>query len=481
MGAVALASTIALAVGWLGDKTFVQMLVLIIASSLMMAYGVVSGRDSRLSLLSDPYFLMCVFLAQFFVIGALAMHFGFRINTPFAFPVGPERTVQVLFAFLVWVIMTVVGYRSGLGDVVAGRLPDFEDSRRKLPGRWIETILIAGAILGCFAWIEYQGGLIAKLTNPYYEKRGGGAQFRYAFVALQMGTLLMAWRLFASRARRLRQFAPLIAILAFQVFFFGLLLSARKYLFFMFFGLLTVWLLARGRASLPKMRVAVAGLILLAFFSVWGVIRGRPLSVVVGMDAELVPRESRHWSEGYLGAVAGPFQVACLVWELYPEHEPFQYGKTFYGAFVGFIPRAVWPEKPGSIGRYITRYLVGPYYKPGEATGYNVGTTVPGDFYVNFGWPGLIVGGFLFGLTCRTVVAYAVHGLRNGTQAHGARALLPAAFVMGLGEVRGDLNVLLTTYALSFVPLLLALTFFRFDVGTYDPSPETKHVGEARP
>ena len=65
-----------------------------------------------------------------------------------------------------------------------------------------------------------------------------------------------------------------------------------------------------------------------------------------------------------------------------------QRGATIWPAFVAFIPRCVWPEKPVmSIGGWYATTVLG--WAPG---GGEAGVTLPGDFYMNFGIVGVIIG-----------------------------------------------------------------------------------------
>jgi oligosaccharide repeat unit polymerase len=464
-----LAGALAVAVGALlvvlfesyHDTMMIQVVALIVASVSVMIFGVVSGRDPRLSLLNEPYALMTVFLAQFFVVGPIGMLLFGSFDNPYFFSFGPERTLQALSAFLVLVVMSVVGHRSHLGDVIADAIPEFGPSPRKLPGNWIIIALLVAAIAGCLYWIVFQGGLMAKLNMGYGTRRGGGAMFRIAYVGLQVGTVLLAWRTIAGKRRRTGDLVLLVGVVTFQCLYFGLITGVRKYLFFLFFALLAVRLLRLGRAALPRFRVAVALTLLLAFFSAWGAIRARPLTALMGAAPTSMYNKQKGMEEGYVSSVAGPFSMACLVFELFPDQEPFRHGQTLMVTLLGFIPRAVWPEKPVGIGKELTRYVVGPFYE--ETEGFSVAVTLPGDFYLNFGWFGVILGGFSLGLACRAIKRYATRGMVEGRQYRAARVLIPAVYIMGLGEVRGDMSTSLATYILSFIPLLFALTFFNFD------------------
>ncbi len=74
----------------------------------------------------------------------------------------------------------------------------------------------------------------------------------------------------------------------------------------------------------------------------------------------------------------------------------FQLGSTMTDLYYAFIPRILWPEKPVvSRGAWFTTYL-GMAPSEAEATT-STGMTTFGEWYWNFGIPGVIVGMFLTG------------------------------------------------------------------------------------
>ncbi len=80
-----------------------------------------------------------------------------------------------------------------------------------------------------------------------------------------------------------------------------------------------------------------------------------------------------------------------------PREVPFQYGKTLYILLLFPVPRLIWPGKPVmDIGGWITEV-----YGSGPGIRSSTGPTQVGDFYLNFGWPGIIGGMFLIGLLIR--------------------------------------------------------------------------------
>jgi len=88
--------------------------------------------------------------------------------------------------------------------------------------------------------------------------------------------------------------------------------------------------------------------------------------------------------------------------------------------------------------------------------------TFLGDFYVNGGWFGIVFGGLLFGLLCRTIATYCAEGMvRGGVQTRAARVLIAAVFAASLAEVRADAATFLAYHGMITMWLVLSLTFFR--------------------
>ncbi len=453
---VAIVATAALVA--IDDAAFASVLFLV-ALSLAVMTGALSKRRRHLPWLCDPLLLSFVFLAQFYVVGAIAYQFVGSGDLPFMRQLSPWRAPEATLSFLVFVILVLIGFSSPLGVALERVIPNFSFGRHKPDSRWAEAFVILASIGGCYWWLDYQGGLAVKLAEGYSAGRAGSAIFGAAHVGLVTGTLLMGWRIFAKPKASGLDIALFGSLLAFDVAFLGIIVGVRKYLFFIYFGLIAIWILRRGWATLPKVRVATALALLLVFFSLWGAVRARPLGEMFSgaSDARFRSSETREYVSGFVD----PYLIACLVWELYPRVEPYRHGSTVMVTLLGFIPRRFWPDKPIGIGKEITKYIVGPFYE--DFYGFSVTVTLPADFYLNFGWLGIIVGGVFVGTLCRTVTEYAMHGMDGGLQLSAARVLIPSAFVIGLGEVRSDMATMLSTYGLLFIPLLFSLTFFRFD------------------
>jgi hypothetical protein len=367
-----------------------------------------------------------------------------------------------LFAFFVMIAFFTLGHRLHVSTMLASLVPDFGPSPRKFPGWWAESTVLVASLVGCWSWLQTQGGLMGRLGSAY-GSQGSPALYTIAHVGLLVGTLLMAWRVINKENRLQRDTVLLLAVLAFDGLFYGVVMGVRKYVLFLFFGMLTMWMLRRGPRSLPKVTTAVVLIALMIFFSAWGVLRGTPVSVLLGMKSgvEYSIGPNAKLESGYLSAICDPFGGACKVMEVFPERESFKHGGSLVVILLGFIPRAIWPEKPVGIGKEITRYYEGPFYQ--QLGGLSMASTLLGEFWVNFGWLGIIGGGFLLGVACRAVTTYAVQGMRDRRQYRAARVLIPAVFIAGLGEVRADLAAMILTWGLGGVPLVLALTLFNLD------------------
>lgn len=79
------------------------------------------------------------------------------------------------------------------------------------------------------------------------------------------------------------------------------------------------------------------------------------------------------------------------------REDGFLYGETLEYLGIAFIPRFLWPEKPEiAKGAWFALRIGQARMYRGRITN-SVNMTVAGEFYLNFGWLGVIIGTFLFG------------------------------------------------------------------------------------
>jgi hypothetical protein len=94
------------------------------------------------------------------------------------------------------------------------------------------------------------------------------------------------------------------------------------------------------------------------------------------------------------------FDATLLAVRDWPASQSYRGGEDFVAGFEGIVPRAVWPNKPQQV-------LVGQWfrqvYQPLARNGWPLGAT--GDWYLNFGLFGVLVGGLLSGLLFKWLMA----------------------------------------------------------------------------
>lgn len=112
---------------------------------------------------------------------------------------------------------------------------------------------------------------------------------------------------------------------------------------------------------------------------------------------------AREWLVDGLSATLLRFDglgILALIMQTTPEHVPYQGGWTIGYIFLFWIPRAIWEGKPDiTIGQWIQKtYTIG-----AGATETSVGCTWFGEFYLNFGWLGIVFGMILLGVVFRVL------------------------------------------------------------------------------
>jgi hypothetical protein len=448
-------------------------ILLVLAIGAVATVGLATRPVREIPVLCDPLVLSTVFLMQFFAIGPLAMEFlDFHVHIALS----DRQRWTTLAAFLALYSMLVVGYNLRVGAVIAEILPVFETGYRRVPARWAEWSLIGASVLGVLWYLQQKGGLGA-LISVGYQGKGNSSFFLIAFHMMMSATLLMFWRLVDQPKTSALERLIFYVFLAWEILFFAVVLGARKRLLYLFFALLAIYVLRRGVRRLPKVRLAALTAVLLVFFALWGSVRSRPLDELVSGSASPVYRTESEYHMGYFKSVAEPFTIATMSMEIFPRLEPFKHGRTLLVTVLGFIPRAIWPDKPIGLGKELTRYTDGVFYS--LDSGHSVTPTLLGDFYVNFGWFGIFIGGLLFGLALRVISEYAVRGMRNGLQLSAIRCLLPAILLAGLIEVREDVATMLAFYVLVTIPMLPALVLCRLDAQDEAPGRDTSPLTAA--
>lgn len=131
---------------------------------------------------------------------------------------------------------------------------------------------------------------------------------------------------------------------------------------------------------------------------------------------------------GYQFEFVDAFQNIFLIKNLFIDKGDFFYGETILAAFINPVPRFIWPDKPKSLG-----YLL-PERLQGKAPTLSLSTSYIGEFFVNFSYPGPIIGYFLLAL----VAMYYYKKYRKNSKEEYFVITYSVFLVLMLLESRGD-------------------------------------------
>ncbi len=192
-----------------------------------------------------------------------------------------------------------------------------------------------------------------------------------------------------------------------------------------------------GLRRLPAIVVVVLSALLFALFVYAGIERN-----VVGTAQQSISLSGSGFYTNYVGATHefGQFRDFVLTIEGVPTRIPFQYGRTL----LKVIPGAPFPTSGSLISRA--------FYSGLFASGTSIPTPLPGELYLNFAVPGLLVGMALFGLAVGLVESYcARHWHTVEGLAVYALSLLHLPLIL-----RGDWTTFAGTYLIALITLLVA-------------------------
>jgi hypothetical protein len=105
-----------------------------------------------------------------------------------------------------------------------------------------------------------------------------------------------------------------------------------------------------------------------------------------------------YFKEGLLsaGSRLNGLSALCVIVRDTPSKVPFQMGRSIAFVPLAYVPRVLWPGKPGlTIGQWVTDNYLGPNIRS------HTGPSWVGEFYFNFGYLGIGVGMLLMGVFFR--------------------------------------------------------------------------------
>jgi len=308
------------------------------------------------------------------------------------------------------------------------------------------TLVGIGAIV---AYLSVVGGVQYLLETPYGIRRNPSV-YAGGFGLLRPGLfLLLAWVLEEARGRI--WFFLLLFYAIGDIMWFGPLHGSRHHVLTL---LLTLAYLTRrnlksrfGRASMPARRLLIVAAV--ALVVTWGFLRVFSIAELAGSRIS-----SGELAEGTtaatLAAFHAPFDAFVKIVTRVPDASPYLYGSSFYESLTMVIPRNFWSAKPLGLGGWL------------EMTWYGGGfgnsvPTWPGELYLNFGLPGVVLGMFLTGMLLKWMARNSPP--RQAIVRGSVFRCLPyaASFPLVLDLLWGSSNSAVWYFWLNIFPVLVAL------------------------
>jgi hypothetical protein len=313
--------------------------------------------------------------------------------------IAPSDIVQGQIVVLVALLAMLAGYAIPLARVVPIPRPRREWS--------FPSTLVVALITITFGWMIYlsgQYGILPKRVGSGFI--GAFSNSTYFGIALLMLSYL-----------RYRSYAALLlmALLIPPTMFFNYFTSSKG----LFFAPIAVTMIAFiVVARRIRLRWILAAFVAMALFYPIGEFQRqvilqsntRGAAWALRRPVEVASKTARFVTHQDLGdmlwtGVASTLVrfdglgIASVIVRDCPSRVPYQGGWTLAQIPLSFIPRLVWKDKPDmTSGGWVTEKFAG---GPGILS--STGSTWVGEFWFNFGWPGVVMGMLVMGIFFRTL------------------------------------------------------------------------------
>jgi hypothetical protein len=398
------------------------------------------GENKLSVLLCEPLIAFCVYYGVFFLLGG-----GIIVSQEIydiALTYSEQAIVETYVGFLVFglcVVMTYEVFRRHTGPDRIGKIS--EDCKNWVTLNRKQLLLIGIALLGpailsagYMVRLIAQHGLATFMYNRIVILSGKG--FYLLPLKWFLSYLLIYWinRLAISLKTGKRLLGIGILVISLFTCASGALQGSRSGAMVPLLYMLVLWAILRGPAQ-SNLKPILVVLVCVCTIVVVGVFLGPVRERIAGGSSDVVGANLKPIDLRRVILRLNNFRaVESTIW--LAEHmrdKDMMLGSTFLAIATGVVPRAVWENKPLGGGP-----ALGNLVSPGSydlISGKNLTTYSPGivvEGYLNFGFPGFIIGGILFGI-------------------------LLASLAKCFGRVRGPIGFAVWIYALwSLLGLLTA-------------------------
>jgi hypothetical protein len=231
----------------------------------------------------------------------------------------------------------------------------------------------------------------------------------------------------------------------------------------------------KSKAFIP---IYAVGVIFVVYFGAFGAVRTYTSAGISRLqtvyeareemsEEEIMPGDERHQTVlGRLTSFNQLSQVGRIV-----SQEGYLEGKTLEYLAYAFVPRVLWPEKPTiAKGSWFALRIGQAYQRPDGSINNSVNMTIPGELYLNFGWPGVLLGLVAFALLIAVLWSRTdfLSDPRNVLGAAFGYYLFWIGFILG-----ADMQIFVTIIAVYI--LFVGLSFMARTTTVFTP-PDRRRV-----
>ncbi|MEQ8925270.1 MAG: hypothetical protein RLO81_05615 [Fulvivirga sp.] len=349
----------------------------------------------------------------------------------------PEHILKASTIHYVGTLFILVGYNLIPNKNILPKINKFQIKPRYTSGILILGIIIIYIIISgrlpqlgtVSSYIKLFPILIIFFLARYGASIGSTKIKNFAFILLIIESL----RALFFEYLRTNIILPLVA------YFFGLLIGYKNFKYILSNRFYVIY---------------VAAFFAFSYFTTFGALRSTYVTGVERISLLATEEESREntfWSR-----LSNLNQLTNIV-DLESSNGYYDGATLNYFAFA-LIPRFLWPEKPKiAKGRWFAIEIGQAYEKDDGQVNNSINMTVPGEFHLNYGWPGLVVGCILFGILISMIwntCDFWSADYNIFRSVFGFYLLF-----LGLFSLGADLQVVITIIAIYLLTLLVSKLF----------------------
>lgn len=365
------------------------------------------GRRQRGIFIFSPFGFFTIFfcLVYFFVPIVQALEPIGRFNYFF----GKGGSYEILKALMIsfgYYVAAFIAYLS-VGPKTIDPVSLFEATRRDIiPTSVFYWVLLPVFFVSVFLTIRLLLPYLGDYAIFMYDRgnllAGYGYVYRSTLIYISITIIIICDLFWTNSVRRRVILLGAALVVAGLGSVINLLLGSRTgaLIGILYFGIVLIYL-RRERIKLSKIaRYAFLAVFTLYVFAIVGQLRavvtagglqdvgGRLEELNLGIKDEVVSQLYKNF---------GHLELLAFIIEHKSEWD-YAYGQTYAAAVLSPIPRALWENKPLGGGPMLTNIVAPGSYALGQKRGNSSLTTgVVIEAYLNFGFLGIIVGGFLHG------------------------------------------------------------------------------------